>query len=135
MTSFIQVCWLIIAQAAPPAAAASEVATEAASDAPKGGLFDNMLMFLPLMLMIMFVYMLLMGKPKQDANRDTSELLKNLKKNDRVVTAGGIMGTVVNNRQDVDHLTIRVDDTSGAKLQVLKQSIIRVIDEEEKSGK
>ena len=135
MTSFIQVCWLIIAQAAPPAAAASETATKAADDAPKGGLFDNMLMFLPLMLMIMFVYMLLMGKPKQEANRDTSELLKNLKKNDRVVTAGGIMGTVVNNRQDVDHLTIRIDDSSGAKMQVLKQSIIRVINDEEKSGK
>lgn len=119
-----------MAQVTPPAA--ESAATEAVDTATKSqpGLFDGMFMYLPLIIGVMFLYMLLLGKPQNKDNRKASELLANLKKNDRVVTAGGIIGTVVNFGQEAEHITLRIDDSSGTKLQVLKQSIVRVISDE-----
>lgn len=131
MNSLAQICWLLMAQVSPPGAAAPATeAAKAASETSQPGLFDGLTIFLPAMLIIMFLYMMLMGRSQSKENRNASELLANLKKTDRVVTAGGIIGTVVNLRQDVDHVTLRIDDSSGTKMQVLKQSIVRVINEE-----
>ncbi len=119
-----------MAQVSPPGAQspAADVADAAKESDP--GLFGGLSFFLPAMLLIMVLYMMLMGKSKSKNDRKASDLLANLKKNDRVVTAGGIMGTIVNFRQDVDHLTLRIDDASGTKMQVLKHAIVRVIEEE-----
>ena len=56
----------------------------------------------------------------------------NLKKNDRIVSAGGILGTVVGVRGESDYVTIRIDENSNTKMQILKQSIIRVLKDYEK---
>ena len=126
-------CFLLIAQVTPPGQGADPANVP---DAPKGGLLEGMGFFLPAMVVVMILYFIMM-KPQQRASaaKSTPERLANLKKNDRVVTAGGIMGTVLNMRDDVDHITIRIDESSGTKMQVLKQSIVRVLsDEENKDG-
>ena len=45
-------------------------------------------------------------------------MLQNLKKNDRVVTIGGIYGTVVNAQKDLDEVTIKVDESTNTKLRM-----------------
>lgn len=127
---------VMMAQVKPPGAAGEAAATVTEQAPPEGGLFGGLAFFLPAMMAVMILYFLIM-KPANRAQQGkvTPERLANLKKNDRVVTAGGILGTVVNIRQDAEHVTIRIDESSGAKMQILKQSIIRVVsDEENKDG-
>jgi preprotein translocase subunit YajC len=56
-----------------------------------------------------------------------------LKENDRVVTVGGIYGVVTNVQRDAERVTIRVDESTGAKLRVNMSAIARVLtgDEQE----
>lgn len=68
-----------------------------AAGAPPGGAggpFGQISTFLPLILMFAVFYFLLI-RPQQKRKRETQEMLSNLKKGDRVLTTGGIYGTVV----------------------------------------
>lgn len=134
MFSLYQACWLFAVQITnPPGADAPAAAgAEAAEKTAEPGFFGSLLTFLPMMLAVLVIYFLFMQKPVQKENARTKELLENLKKNDRIVTAGGILGTVVNAKGDSDHLTIRVDENTNTKMQILKQSIIRVLKDDEK---
>jgi len=80
---------------------------------------------------VMLVYFIMMARPKNKAQAKTSDLLANLKKNDKVVTAGGILGTVVNHRSDAEYVTLRVDEATNSKMQVLAKSIVRVVSDED----
>lgn len=136
MLPLYNICWLFLVQVTPGASSAEGVAEAAGEAAKKPSFMDTLTFFLPAMLMVMVLYFLMMGRPqdKGQVKGSTPELLANLKKNDRVVTAGGIIGTVVNMRQDVDHVTIRVDESTGSKMQVMKQSIVRVMNDDEKDA-
>jgi preprotein translocase subunit YajC len=54
-------------------------------------------------------------------------MLGNMKKNDRIVTVGGIMGVVTNVDRDKNEVTIKVDESSGTKLRMTLGSIARVV--------
>ena len=45
-------------------------------------------------------------------------MLDNLKKNDRIVTVGGILGVVTNVDRDKKEVTLKVDESSGVKLRM-----------------
>lgn len=113
---------------ADPAAAAAGGAPAGAAPAadPMSGLWT----FLPMMLGVMLIFMLISNRPQQKESARLKKLLGDLKKNDRVVTAGGIVGSVVTASGDSPYITIRIDESTNAKMQVLKQSIVRVIEEE-----
>lgn len=136
MDSFYYFCWLIAVQV-PPGGGASGAAKEAAAEAANGGGggLGGLGFFLPAMLMVMVLYfMLMMPKQQNKENADRADLLANLKKNDRIVTAGGILGTVVNNRDDTEYMTVRIDDNT--KMQILKASVVRVLkDDDHKTNK
>ena len=83
---------------------------------------NPMLSFLPLILMFVIFYFLLI-RPQQKKQKEHAEMAKNLKKGDRVVTMGGIIGTV-HTLQD-DYLVIRVGDQE-TKLEVLRSAIQEV---------
>jgi preprotein translocase subunit YajC len=55
------------------------------------------------------------------------EWLNNLKKNDRVVTIGGIYGTVMNAKRESDEVILKVDETNDTKIRVIYNAIARVI--------
>lgn len=136
MFSLYQACWLFAVQITTPpgadAPAASGADAASTTDKADPGFFGSLLTFLPMMLAVLVIYFLFMQKPVQKENARTKELLDNLKKNDRIVTAGGILGTVVSVKGDSDHLTIRIDENTNTKMQILKQSIIRVLKDDEK---
>jgi len=126
---------MIIAQVqtAPPEVVA-DAANKAGEEAPQG-IFGSAF-FLPAIIgMVVLMYMLTSANPKGQTAASKTELLANLKKNDRVVTAGGILGTVVNHRSDAEYVTLRVDDSSGSRMQVLASSIIRVVSDEDSDKK
>jgi preprotein translocase subunit YajC len=49
-------------------------------------------------------------------------MLENLKKNDRVITVGGIYGVVVNVAKGSEDITIRVDDGNNTRLRVVRSA-------------
>ncbi|MDB2686080.1 preprotein translocase subunit YajC [Mariniblastus sp.] len=129
-------CWLILAQAQnlPAVKDAGEVVEKAGKDEPVG-LFGMGYLF-PAMMGVVLLYMVMSAKPpagKGPASK--TELLANLKKNDQVLTAGGILGTVVNYRSDAEYVTLRVDDSSGSRMQILASSIVRVVSDEDSDKK
>ena len=57
-------------------------------------------------------------------------MLGALKKNDRVITAGGVYGVVTNVHREADEVTLKVDESSNVKLRVTLSSIARVLGDE-----
>ncbi|MGI9517669.1 MAG: preprotein translocase subunit YajC [Pirellulaceae bacterium] len=107
-----------------PGAQAADAANEAGN---QGGGGLGLGFFIPMMLALL-VMMLLMRPKKPD--QENQKRLSDLKKNDRVVTAGGIIGTVLAIRDDNNSVTLRIDESTNTKMQVLQSSIIKVITDE-----
>ena len=80
---------------------------------------NPVLSFLPLALMFVVFYFLLI-RPQQKRQSEHAAMVKNLKKGDRVVTSGGIIGTV-HTLQD-DYLVLKVGD-QDTKIEVLRSAI------------
>ncbi len=68
-------------------------------------------------------------KRKEQKIRD--DMLKNMKRGDRVVTAGGILGTVVDVRDS--EVVLKVDEGSNTKIKFTRDAVKRVISEDEAS--
>ena len=107
--------WLLIAQATQPAGQA----------APQGG--DTFFrMFLPIILMVV-VFWWIMFRPQRKERQRHAEMLKALKRNDRVQTIGGIIGTVVDARDD--EVVLKVDENSNVKMHFNRGAIKEVLGE------
>jgi len=127
MIELYNVCWLLLAQGPKGVAEAGDAASQSARSAP--GFFEGWGVLFPAMLAFMLVYLLLV-RP-QSPTAKSSEMLSKLKKNDRVITAGGILGTVVSYGTGDEFVTLRIDDNSNARMQILATSIVRVVSEKE----
>ncbi len=137
MASFYHVCWLIAVQIDPSGNAAQTAPgpeVPGGDEGGDGGLFGGLGFFIPAMLVVMVLYIMLMMRPQQKETAKTKQKLANLKKNDRVVTAGGIIGTIVNTKADTEYMTIRIDETNNVKMQILKQSVVRVMTDDDQKN-
>ncbi len=115
----------LLAQAEAPAEGGA--AAQAPVAAPS--IFDSLGM-VPILVVItaLFYFMLIRPQRREQASRQA--MLDQLKKNDRVVTSGGMYGVVVNIHQGADEVTLRVDETSNTRLKVTRSSIVRVLGDE-----
>lgn len=77
----------------------------------------------PLVLMGLFFYLFIL-RPQGRQQKTHKAMLDGLKKNDRVVTIGGIRGTVVSVNREADEVVLRVDE--NAKLRMTVGAIARV---------
>lgn len=59
--------------------------------------------------------------------RKQRELLSNVKKNDRVITASGIIGIVSSVDREQDRVVLKVDESSNAKITFTLASVNRVL--------
>jgi preprotein translocase subunit YajC len=87
-------------------------------------------MWIPLVLIVIVYYFLLI-RPDKKKRAEAADMLSNLKKNDRVETIGGICGTVANVQKDSKYVTLKIDESSNAKLKILRSAILRVVTDEE----
>jgi preprotein translocase subunit YajC len=89
------------------------------------GIFDQnaLIQFLPLILIFVVFYFLLI-RPQQRKAKDQRTMLDALRRGDRVVTGGGIIGTVarVDNAEEVT-----VDIAEGVRVRVLRSTISSVL--------
>jgi preprotein translocase subunit YajC len=74
----------------------------------------------------LFYYMII--RPQQQQERKRRAMIDALKKNDKVLTSGGIYGTVVSVDSDHDRVVLRVDDEKGVKLCITRSSVARVLE-------
>jgi preprotein translocase subunit YajC len=90
-----------------------------------GGLLDQsaLVQFLPLVLIFVVFYFLLI-RPQQKKQKDHRSMLDTLRRGDRVVTGGGIIGTV--NRVTTPE-EVEVDIAQGVRVRVLRSTITTVL--------
>lgn len=91
-----------------------------AAAGPGGSEANPLISFAPLILMFVIFYFLLI-RPQQKRQGELKKLVDNLKKGDRVVTAGGVIGTVVGVQND--YVVLKVGEGEGAKMEVLKSAV------------
>jgi preprotein translocase subunit YajC len=94
-----------------------------AQDAGSGGLLSLLLPLAP----VPFLYYILVFRPQQQQEKARRALIDGLKKNDKVLTNGGIYGTVISVDTANDRVVLRVDD--GVKITFTKSSVARVLEE------
>ena len=102
------------------------ISTAYAQGTGLSGLFDNqsaLIQFLPLVLIFVVFYFLLI-RPQQRKARDHRTTLDALRRGDRVVTGGGIIGTVV--RVDSPEEVV-VDIADGVRVRVVRSTITSVV--------
>ncbi len=91
-----------------------------AADAVEGASQVNPLVqFMPIILMFVIFYFLLI-RPQQKKRKELQAMITQLKKGDKVVTTGGILGTVSSLQDDYVVLTVGGSET---KIEVLKSAI------------
>ena len=77
--------------------------------------------FMPLILVFMIFYFLLI-RPQQKKEKERLNMLKGIKKNDQVVTAGGMHATVLQVKDKT--VTLRIDD--NVKIEIDRDAISRI---------
>jgi preprotein translocase subunit YajC len=78
------------------------------------------------LLMIFMLFFSWRSKKTQETQRQA--LLKAVKRGDRVQTIGGILGTVVEVREQDDEIVVKVDESSNAKIHFIRAAIARVVE-------
>jgi preprotein translocase subunit YajC len=101
------------------------ISTAYAQAAGAGGGFDlgQMGQFLPLVLIFVVFYFLLI-RPQQKKMKEHKSMLSALRRGDRVVTGGGILGTVTKVQGDED---VVVEIAPDVKVRVVRSTIQSVV--------
>ncbi|HDN86647.1 MAG: preprotein translocase subunit YajC [Candidatus Omnitrophota bacterium] len=81
----------------------------------------GLIQLLPLIFLFVVFYFLLI-RPQRKKQIEHQKMIESLKKNDEVVTVGGIHGTIINVKEKT--FVIRVDD--NVKIEIDKSSIAYV---------
>src|ERR1700710_2751174 len=85
-----------------------------------GGAFAQYSQFLPLVLIFGVFYFLLI-RPQQTKQKEMKSMLAALRRGDRVVTAGGILGTVQRIKEGSSE--VDVDIAPNVRVTVLRETI------------
>ncbi len=88
-----------------------------------GGSTDTLVQFLPIVLIIVVMYFLLM-RPQQQKAKQLKEMLAALRRGDRVVTGGGIIGTIAKVVSDEE---VQIEIAEGVRVRVLRSTIASVL--------
>jgi len=86
---------------------------------PGQGQANAWMQFLPLVLIFGIFYFLLI-RPARKRQKQVQQMLDDLKSGDRVVTSGGLLGTVV----EVDRSTVQVRIADNVKVKITKSAVV-----------
>ncbi len=76
--------------------------------------------FIIQMVLIVIVFYFVIIRPQKKTQEEHKKMIAGLKKNDEVITAGGIHGTIMNVKDNT--VTVKVDD--NVKIEVQKSSVM-----------
>lgn len=93
-------------------------------DAPTAGMVggSGLITFVPLLLLLVIMYFFMI-RPQNKKQKETEKMIAALKKGDKVVTVGGIHGTIVSTKEK----TVIVKVESDARIEFNRTAIATVI--------
>jgi preprotein translocase subunit YajC len=98
-----------------------------ATGTASGGMSQwGILIVMPL---IILVFYFLVMRPQNRKQKEAKKLLENLRKGDRIVTIGGLRGTIVSLKDDA--VVLKVDDNT--KLEYSKSAVATVLKREDEA--
>jgi len=80
--------------------------------------------FLPLMVIMFAVMYFLIIRPQKQKEKKRQEMITNVRKQDRIVTAGGVHGVVASVKEN--EVIVRIDDSKDVKIKVDKSALTSV---------
>jgi len=86
----------------------------------------ELLRMLPMLGMILVVMYFLMIRPQSKMRKERDQMLAALKKNDHVLTNGGIYGVIKQVKPDDPYLTLCVDERNDVCIRESKDSIAKL---------
>ena len=84
-------------------------------------------MFIP-MLLVLAVFYFLLFRPQQKKQKEHQAMQTGIRRGDKIVTAGGIMGTV---SKVVDDAILQVEIAEGVKVRIQKASVSALVSKTE----
>lgn len=94
-----------------------------AQSAQPGGTGAFVSMLIPFALMFLLLYILII-RPQKKKEQERLNMIQNVKKNDYVLTTGGIYGTVIGVKDN--EVVLKIDDANNTKVKLAKSSIVGV---------
>jgi preprotein translocase subunit YajC len=103
----------------------------------EGGAAGGIMSFVPFILIIAIFYFLII-RPQNKKQKETQKMLNSLRKGDKIITAGGIHGTITKVKES--SVIVRVDDNvnmefSRGSISTVSARVDDDEDEDEKDGK
>src|SRR5690606_18642581 len=94
-----------------------------AAGAPSGGLDSQLMSFLPLILIFVVFYFLLI-RPQQKRMKQHKEMLGSIRRGDRIVTNGGIIGLVT---KVVNQDEVQLEIADNVRVRVMRSMVSSVL--------
>ncbi len=90
----------------------------------QGGQAGGIAGFLPIILLFVIFYFLLI-RPQQKKAKDHREMISNLKKGVRIITSGGIYGTIIS----LDETSIGLEIAEKVKIKITRGNVAAIASE------
>jgi preprotein translocase subunit YajC len=100
----------------------TEAFAQTATGTTGGGPLEILMSLAPFLLIFVVMYLLVI-RPQRAQMKKREELLKNIRRGDQVVTAGGIVGKVA---KVIDDKELEIEVAEGLKLRVVRTFIAEV---------
>ena len=86
----------------------------------------------PILLLLVVMYVFMFGNKKKE-DRKRKDMLTQLKKGDEIQTIGGVIGKVIEPRED--RVLVKVDESSNTKIWFSRNAIHRVLVQDKAEAK
>ncbi len=93
-------------------------------DGSQAGQAGGLVSFLPIIILFAIFYFLLI-RPQQKKAKEHRDMIAGLKKGNRVITSGGIYGTI----QTIDESTIGLEIAEKIKIKISRSSVAGLVSE------
>ena len=84
---------------------------------PEGGDGNNMFLFFIMFPAIIIFLWLFMANPQKKQAERLQKMLDSLEKNDKVMTVGGLLGTVHSIDKEQNEIVLKVDETNNTRVR------------------
>lgn len=82
---------------------------------------------LPMFLLMFLVLYFVLIRPQIKEQKEKQSMIDNLKKDNRVVTRGGMVGKIID-FQGKENQYVIIDNEAGSKIKLLRNSIVSLFD-------
>ena len=93
----------------------------------KDGVSSTLNLLPYVLIFVVWGYFILI-RPPQQQEKKRRQMIASLKKNDKIITTGGLYATVSSIDPEQDRIVLRVDDDRGVKLTFSKSVVGRLIE-------